>query len=211
MPVYRLQMTMPWTTGAPPDVVVNTWHCDADNDAAAIVFRQKVQDFYASIDAALSPLFDPAADACTAKLYDLADDEPRVPVNVDEWTLSPGNDTPLPPELAVCLSFQGTPQSGVNQARKRNRVFLGPFNSLSTDNSTAIVDTNGRPATHLLDAIRDAAQTLLNESNSIGSFAWIVWSELAGGENVVNGWVDDEWDTQRRRGRLATTRLTFTE
>lgn len=139
-------------------------------------------------------------DGLTWKAYDLADPQPRAPVREGARNLSPDNTGSLPPEVALVLSFQAPKISGINQARRRNRIYL-PFLKSSTNG------TDGRPTAGVISALVGAATTLLAASGT--TWDWVVYSPTIGSssaEPVTDGWVDNEWDTQRRRGRPATSR-----
>jgi len=71
-------------------------------------------------------------------------------------------------------------------------------------------DTDGRPTPAMVTALAAAGGALLTASTAAATWAWLTYSTVAPGyTQVVNGWVDNEWDTQRRRGRAATSRTTF--
>jgi hypothetical protein len=101
------------------------------------------------------------------------------------------------------LSFQGTPLSGTPQSRRRGRIYFGPFR-------TSGLNTQGRPAAGLITSLVNAGDALLAASDAAANWQWVIWSPTTGLEvGVANGWVDDEFDTQRRRGRVPTARTTF--
>jgi hypothetical protein len=51
---------------------------------------------------------------------------------------------------------------------------------------------------------------LLDASQAATAWKWAVYSTVnATGVEVTNGWVENAWDTQRRRGRIATVRTVF--
>jgi hypothetical protein len=110
----------------------------------------------------------------------------------------------MPPEVAICLSYQAAKISGVPQARRRGRVFIGPLN-------TSAMGTDGRPATAFINALVGAADALKDPAGA-PDWDWSTWSSFDPTVSTVidNGWVDNEFDTQRRRGRKYTTRTTFT-
>jgi hypothetical protein len=75
----------------------------------------------------------------------------------------------------------------------------------------------GSDARPTVSAINNAiawGQNLLDFSQATPSCVWVVNSTIGDPlENTVlitNGWCDNEFDTQRRRGRDATSRTTFT-
>jgi hypothetical protein len=51
---------------------------------------------------------------------------------------------------------------------------------------------------------------MLTASNAQGQWKWAVYSTVnMTGVNVAAGWVENAFDTQRRRGRIATIRSVF--
>jgi hypothetical protein len=143
--------------------------------------------------------------ASNIKFYDLSDPKPRAPFYDANFTIGgTPQSSHLPRELAICLSFQGARVSGSAQARRRGRVYLGPLGLTSNDSTT------GRPLAAAISSIQGAAGTLRSASGS-GVWTWIVVSEVAGLNDVIvtNGWVDNAFDIQRRRGVTPTSRSTF--
>jgi hypothetical protein len=131
----------------------------------------------------------------------------------------------LPSEVALCLSFRGDYGVRLEEApddadldarperprsRVRGRIYEGPF---GTD--AVAVGTPGRPVTALMESLLDFGERLMGTHLVAGLLAandvrFSVVSNATGGpiaEPVVACWVDNEWDTQRRRGIRATTRL----
>lgn len=137
--------------------------------------------------------------------YDRSDPTPRAPVLTTFHNFTSaitGNSSPS--EVAMCLSFQGEKVSGTSQARRRGRIYLGP---LAADG----VASDGRPSSTLTTAVRTFGVNLLAGSGpSPATYLWTVWSTVDDGPVTVdNGWVDNAFDTQRRRGIQPTTRSTF--
>lgn len=202
MPIYRAQATVWLTDNVPANVGINTWHCNATDDAEAVAFMANVVAFYQTIDTHMAP-FVRVTNGLTWKLFDLDDPEPRVPTDVGSATLNPGSGSALPTEVALCLSFQANPISGTPQGRRRNRVYLPFFNAAANDAS-------GRPSTAVVNAINTAADTLWDASEAAADWSWVVYSPTdVAAYAIDNGWVDNEWDIQRRRGRLANSRAVF--
>jgi hypothetical protein len=111
----------------------------------------------------------------------------------------------LPPELAICVSFRAALASGVNAARRRGRVYIGPL----SDNAR---EGGGDPqvASAARIALAQDADDLLTASNASADWSWGVYSRTDGIlRPVVAGWVDDAFDVQRRRGLEPTTRSTY--
>jgi hypothetical protein len=218
------QITLERATQIPADAVVNTWHCRSDGAtdaaAAAAAFHTALETFYTSIEAMYAVAT--TSGNITAKYYNLADLKPRVPIYTDAFTITPPATTAVPAEVSICLSYKGLFGSGFPNARRRGRVYLGPTNTGTFANSQG--DVHVASATRTL--LANAATALLTASSSSSAFTWIVWSptEAAGGPfageggtgggdfpdtAVTGGWVDDAFDTQRRRGARAINRLAW--
>jgi hypothetical protein len=203
MVTYRTQVSLVMDDANPENTVTNTWHCLGVDVGDATDFAIAVRAIYNGVLSYLSPLL--AQNGHGIKVYDLEDPEPRAPVIEYSWNLTgnPGG-TPMPPEVAICLSYQAAKISGVPQARRRGRVFIGPLN-------TSAMGTDGRPATAFINALVGAADALKDPAGA-PDWDWSTWSSFDPTVSTVidNGWVDNEFDTQRRRGRKYTTRTTFT-
>lgn len=203
MPLYRTQVELAMASGNPLDKATNVWHFGADNTAELDLALTQLTTFYAAIDGFLSSLV--ATTGHRVRCYDLADDEPRAPVKDQGLgTLSLGTQT-LPPELAVCVSYQTVRQSGMSQARRRGRLYFGPMSNAS------VTPTNGQIATTTLTGFGTAIQNLLDASQAATTWYWAIYSptnQLA--IEVSDAWLDNAFDVQRRRGIAATTRTIFT-
>jgi len=201
--MYRHQMTFKTVDLNPANFVTNTWHCLAPDATAGTDFNGGVRAFYNSLTTYLSPLL--AQNGHEVKIYDLEDPEPRAPILEFEWNLtSAPSGSALPPEVALCLSFQAEKLSGQTQARRRNRLYIGPLD-------TTACGSDGRPAPAFVTAMADAGQAVFDDA--VGEdYDWAIFSTFAPTTGVIaaNGWVDNEFDTQRRRGRVSTAREIFT-
>jgi hypothetical protein len=200
-------------TGLPEDVFVNTWAfrtasgtraTDGELNEAAV----KIADFFganvtltnASVNDQMSGEIDPTA--CELKVYRMDDPPPREP-EVYPLPWSPqANGTVLPAEVALCMSFY----SGRNIVGRRGRVYLGPWQ----DQVLTPAEEPARPQNTVLQTIMAAGERLMTPEGTT------VWCVLAGSGSgtaalhpVTGGWVDDAFDTQRRRGAAPTTRLQF--
>lgn len=203
MPNYEIQTTLNMVSNVPADFVQNVWSVIADSDADVADAGVAIRAWYTANIGKLSNLV--ASTNHRMKFFRRADPIPRQPFEDFTWNLvgSMGT-TPLPPEVAICTSFQGAPTSGVNQARRRGRIYLGPL-------AQTTMGTDGRVSSATVTQLVAAAQTLLTASDTALNWSWSVYSPTSGGGVIVdNGWIDNEFDTQRRRGRKPTTRTTFT-
>jgi hypothetical protein len=199
-------------SGLPEDRYVNTFAFASDaaqSDVAKLAAIEKVQRFYdttyngTSLHAFLSS---EAVDetASESRAYSMEDPvNGRVPVIVP-WSTTQGNlssAAALPSEVAVCGSYY----CGTNTPRNRGRIYLGPLatTALAPSNGAGLVKAELQQC--LLAAMLDLAQ----------DDAGPRWSLLAMGTTstrqlkiITNCWVDNAFDTQRRRGETATARVT---
>lgn len=204
MPIVRAQVSIPAASTVAEDTVTNTFHFTTTGWDETIrgSIAGGLQALYESWDTYKSSLM--AWPSARVKFYDLSEPEPRVPIDDISLSLSTHpTGTPLPSEVAVCMSFRAEYVSGSSQARRRGRVFFGPLNQVSGDST-------GRVAAAALTLFQGGAQTFLDLSDSAADWAWVVWSPTAAtAYPVVGGWFDNAYDTQRGRGVRATSHLTY--
>lgn len=143
----------------------------------------------------------------------------------------------LPREVALAMSFHGdlspvpeegavaaipSSESAIDQgapathsghtrprARRRGRIFLGPLatSALRVTSGTA----EQRPHQTVIDTLATAAGQLHTGTMVTAGEVWIVGSRRDNiGYPVTGGWVDDEFDTQRRRQIKPTARTVTT-
>lgn len=215
----RAVVTLPYTTGLPEDASVNVFHFSSLSDpmttAQRTIILDQLEQFYNfssgvagdALGGFYGSLVSRAANACSIELFDLDEAEPRLPIETRLWTLIAGDAaTQAPPEVALCLSFQAAPVSGIPQARRRGRVYLGPFIAGSSP-----AGNDGRPSAALIGSAVAAGNFLLDSLVTGGSVLWNVYSRKDDAMYAItDGWVDNEWDTMRSRGRDATARTTYT-
>lgn len=194
-----VQVTIPYYTNIPEDVSVNTW--SFSNDVGSIDVAQVgafMQTLYTAFLAYASPILD--FTRVQGKFYDRADPEPRDPFFEAEFDLGDDNlaNDSLPYEVAMCLSFHAQYASGSPKARRRGRVYLGPLGA----NTGAAGSLDEACMTDILDAYV-AAWTELTDAGLVHS----VWSPTDGvARTVTTAWMDNAYDTQRRRGVRANVR-----
>lgn len=213
MATHRALITMPAVSGINEDAVTNTLHFlpDPGGVAAALAaLDTAIVDFYnnsgSGVGALLNNQVSRVANACTIRWYALDDPPPRVPVRLTTFTMkAAGSGGALPGECSVVLSFQAVKVSGVNQARRRGRIYLGPL----TDAVSTVTGGIARPSVTIRGNIATRAAALKAAAVAANS-PWSIWSEVNGApSSVADGWVDDTFDTQRRRGVRATTRTAW--
>nr|CRY97694.1 hypothetical protein [uncultured prokaryote] len=211
MSIVLAQIELRAASLIPADNTVNTLYFDIDRSDIGVT-EETIMN---SVGNSIWKLYDGisnwlsakalAATGNEVKFYDLADPSPRVPFFIYDLPLIPmGNTDHLPMEVALCTSFQGDKESGVSQASRRGRIFIGGLSNSSND--------NGRPLDALRSALAQATHDLAEDSGNESNWTWIIWSRTnSAGTTVKNGWVDNAFDTQRRRGVSPTTRSTWTE
>ena len=202
MAIVRALVTLHTSDNNPANYVTNSLYFDDDDDGAtnwsliAAAIRARYQAFRPQFPGIF------ALEGHETQLYRMSDPQPRAPVFEEEWSLvtAPTGDT-LPRECACVLSFQGDKSSGVPQSRRRGRIYLGPILAARND--------DGLPDSTLRNAVAGFGDSLLNASDA-SAWTWVVFSGVnQSAVPVTNGWVDNAWDTQRRRGEEWTSRTTF--
>lgn len=207
------QHTLNHVSGVPENVVTNTFHfvtaapVPTAGELDAIVAALKT--FFdtnvgtgSNIMVMLSLFVNP--NNRTIKLYNAADPKPRLPLRVDVSNAPSQGAGSFPGEVALVLSFRSSTPSGVPLRRRRGRIYLGPL----SDSTTLVTRTGGdvRPSLMARQTVVQAAARMMNDP----SVDWATFSTVDGQtSNVLSGFVDDSYDTQRRRGTAATTRTVF--
>lgn len=209
----RVQAVLQGKSGLPEDRYVNTWHfadigggptVDADVELAVLKTRSFYMDSGPTYGAVWNWLASGIIDWSTSFIhgYDLSVDEPRVPVGSVGWGGFVQGGTPLPSEVACCASFF----SLVNQPSARGRIYLGPLGQTADTTSET---TPSRPAAGLIADLCGAMKALALAPGPI----WSILTHPGGGapvlKTVTGGWVDNSFDTQRRRGEDSTERLSW--
>lgn len=227
----RAIVTLPFLSGKPEDVAVNVLHFSSasSDDAAADVIAAHVAELFnvtppvgpsgnglTPIAAYISNAVSRAANACSVKVYDLADAEPRIP-RTRLWTLGASLSSTakeLPAEVALAVSIWGV----ANRPRTRGRIYFGPLTEqVLTDDavtqrshvSVIIRETFGGAVKRLIGKPANT-QNLGIWSRGLYTVDKVPQAPVPGSMTIAtNGWVDDAWDTQRRRGQESVLRYQF--
>lgn len=195
------------------DKFMNTWHI-ATRDAttpvtAANSFITALQTFYNTVDAQLS--YSVTGAVPLVQVYNLLELKPRQPIVEDELAALTTSATKSAREVACCLSYRASYESGVTPKRRRGRIYIGPLGGSAVDTATGLFSST------LVSAISGAGDVLQATGGASTEWAWVVYSpttDTAGtGETgmyeVVSGWVDNHPDIQRRRGADGGTKTLF--
>jgi hypothetical protein len=138
---------------------------------------------------------------------------PIATIPMSNYAAAGGSGIDLPEQVAVCMSFHGvTTDLGEGgghaarpAARHRGRVYLGPLSATAI----AIDPTTGSPVVDasLLTSLGGNAGSGLMPSTAPN---WCVWSRKnAEVYPVVGGFIDNRFDTQRRRLEAPTFRQVY--
>lgn len=205
MGTIRAQVILHTVDAFPANYVTNSWaFMGTDPIADSTALTSALRVFYNSWITTYMPSTI-AQNGHEVKYYDLPGLTPNYPVLESTFNLaSAPAGSPLPSELAICLSFQGARTPGLPQARRRGRVYVGPL--------AAGAQTSGRPTAALTTILATAASTLKSTVDALaGDTEWAIWSVADQAPvDIVGGWVDNAFDVQRRRGLEETSRTTWT-
>lgn len=201
MTLIRAQVVLKTTDQIPENFVTNTLYGDTLNEAVATTdaWAANIKTFYDAVRPYMSDLL--AQNGHEIKFYFVDQPTPNFPFNTVSWNFASalaGN--PLPNECAIVCSYQAVKVNGTNQASRRGRIYLGPLNDQ--------VNVDGRVQPGIQQAIRNAFRDyILDAYATLGSEGPQVYSPTLGtSAPVFDGWVDNAFDTQRRRGIAATVR-----
>lgn len=233
MSEYLATVTFQGDSGLSKDRFVNTFaFTGASGPAtvnAAVNTAWRLRDFYRGVSGGGTALElflnGQMSRKVLVKVYDATASHPRPILYQNTFELGGVSDHALPEEVALCLSYY----SARNLPRLRGRLYIGPLNVFA-----AATTADARPAQSFLTSMHDAASRLLlagpdalpigwfDDPYPTGSIAetvsWVVHSRLGSGTKAAPvpefnlataGWIDNAWDTQRRRGAQPTTRLNF--
>lgn len=215
MPLLRADVTLPYVTGLPRDVAINTFHFAWTGTGDPTELTPVLANFYnvaqggATNDIAhhIGVVVSRESNACSVKVYDAEEEGP--PLYIDEFTLGApvGSASPLPLEVAACLSYRSN-VSGLTAARQRGRIYIGP---LSTNGIVTSADSLPIMTEAFCESLVGAGEYLAYNSTLLAEgLVWSVYSRVGGNVSpIVGGWVDNEFDTQRRRQAEATQRYTW--
>ena len=194
---YAFQVSMPVTDTLPRNRISNTIHLEhvtgGLNDGA-------LESMCSDIVAMYQAKYGNAANEVLCKAYD-TDAKPNYPraevvVNVGvPWTVN------VPREVALVLSFAADHRGNKSE---RGRIYLMP-------SLVAGMNTLGlRPSQQQLDWALGWYSTANESLPDLGGVDWKfgVWSSTYKRfTQSQQAWVNDDWDTQRRRGLRETTRV----
>lgn len=185
-------------TDVPRDFCTNTWSVNTGSSTVTAANWQALSDafktFYSAASGSHTLYY---TNGISVKVYDRADAKPRPEKAFSNYT--PGSwmtTVPMPRQIALCCSFY----AGRNLKRSRGRVYLPVNGNWSTGDIPS--------ATTMNNALQFGVQ--LNALIQALTPSWFitVHSDVDNMDYVVDHfWVNDVYDTQRRRDRKETTRV----
>lgn len=234
MATYRTTCAFHSVTGLPEDDVLTTYHWETSEGSPTAPVASALNGHVAAAwEAITSPgtakpstWISPEISRTTkptCKTYAISGGSPLA---VDDWLAMTASsfDQGLPSEVALCLSYAADLTGILEEApddadadsaperpraRRRGRIYVGPL-ILTCATATEPV----RPIDTMRNDLLGLAVALGNPTNATLTAVatkWVVHSDPGfGGANyeIVTAWVDNAFDTQRRRGVKATGRLT---
>lgn len=202
MALARVNVVLQGVSGLPEDQFVNTlaWNGDGlpDWDSWAQDLADAVRTLWQQLSGTGSPFYpnDTVARSFQVRVYNPED--AGAPPMVATGTLPFNTSLALPTECAAVLSFY----AGSNRPRQRGRIFVGPM-------STQSLLASGRMATDVITRLTTLATGL--KAFGGDSYQWSVYSRVDDvHRELTAGWVDNAFDTQRRRGLTSNVRTPFT-
>jgi hypothetical protein len=207
-------------SGIGRDAVKNTWCYRAPDAATATNFNAWMVEYAAWMEAnnvLWSQSMSNAVGGLTASFWYLPLAGPGpigAPVYISSFTYSPLlSGGSWPSEVAITLSLEGNlsgiPEHGTGGARpasrRRNRKYLGPLSAVTSQPHPDTLEPEISPGfrTQILDTYK---LHLVDNMAGLGWHAEIFSRKDWTTHPVENAWVDNAYDTQRRRGHDATTR-----
>lgn len=199
----QVRLTRP--SGLPEDVIVNTFafvgNAGTTHQGMHDELVGPLNTFYGSWASYRAADFVTSAELRT---YDFADPEPREPIISALTVTGTSSGNPFPAEVACCLSYYASR----NLPRRRGRLYLGPL----TSSAMNIATDEPRVSTTFMNVILDAAEAFQDDitTSTVGeAMGWAVHSRSDGVfRQITDLWMDNAFDTQRRRGVSASNRLT---
>lgn len=173
------------------DRIITTFHLDSDAIEGPTDWQNLANDAAALFASTLGGINGYTGFECRVYRHGGAKNDPP---EATAFAATVGTEAPGPHEVALCLSYY----ADFNAPRRRGRMYIGPWGNLSE-----------RPS----EGQQITLRTLANGLSALGgvNVQWVQYSPTTGEfHNVTNFFIDNEWDTQRRRGLRATSRLTGT-
>jgi hypothetical protein len=200
MPNRRFHAILHSSTNLPEDDAVNVLYFDVQDSNFSVGFTSSNQQVCDGIQAAYAwiggQLGTSLNGKMTVKVYELLGGQPVFEKKYD--TPFARGTGACPREVAICLSYATVDNPDASTPRRRGRIYVGPLAGATTET----VESGKRQA--ILDL-----GTKLSQIGTANGVTWKMFSKMDNAAfKIESMWVDDAYDTQRRRGRKPTTRTT---
>jgi hypothetical protein len=191
MAAHDVQVIFQGATGLSRDRFVNTLHFDGDFGTSQM--DELWTQFRAFGDTWLGSMAGGTVHEIRSYAPGLNPTGPELRKN---YALTSANASGGPGEVALCLSYGTEDDPDSTVPRGRGRIYLGPFVS------TAV--SANRPSTGLQNALLTLGEGIASVGFAANT-TWVMRSQRdASYKKIESIWVDDSWDTQRRRGLTPT-------
>lgn len=215
MGLLQAVVRFPYTTNLPRDVSINTFNFEVPGDytqAQADAIHAALVAFYNTVapTVAVCSMMSTVIqrNACKVQqFYKSAPDNSDFgdPVQEVGFTLgAAGTTINLPLEVALCASESS--QDAPSRATGRSRQYIGPLCTNAMNNGAGFPT----PSSFFITALANASDRLC-DAMAVNDTPWVVWSRKNSALYTIDsGYVNNEWDTQRRREADATARTIWT-
>lgn len=198
MAIARIQVTLDHTSGLAENAATTTFHVntgigtpDYEQLLAVASTGWEGQGTEPGFFSIMSN--DHCAGTGLMRVYNVDDEKPRVPRAELAISGTPANTEGMPPQIALCYSFQGARVSGIPQARRRGRNYV-PWPPQAANSA-------GRPTTEYMQQVWDCYVLLSGNLLAADDSVLGIWSTVDEAFTAaVDAWIDNSWDVQRRRG-----------
>lgn len=201
----RAMVVFQGATLIPEDRFINTLHfqmAGVELAAASSTLHPLITAFYntatagVSLGGSMSSIVNRTAEV---RYYDQASAGSSVPVILPFTFPAASASAPLPEEVACVATFHGAPPV---TPRTRGRIYLGPLNNSMVGLGVGAARISSTYRT----AVAERCQALATAADN-----WVVYSPTSNvTTEVAGGFVDDAFDTMRKRGPKASSRTTWT-
>jgi len=191
MTVHQYQVRLQGSSGMPEDVYENVLYYDTVNFDSVQGTCDEIKAKYIAAN------FIGGVNAVEVRAYALAGGQP-----VASSGPSPKNAVAVswPHEVAICLSYAAVDDPANSTKRRRGRIYMGPLGG-SIPPSDQL-----RPTVTYRNIILDFGEGLAQVGFAAAT-DWMMYSRTDQvAAKIESIWVDNAWDTQRRRGLSPTTR-----
>jgi len=191
MAVYQFQVRLQGVTGLPKDVYENVLYFETGAPDTVQGTCDAIKAKYIAAN------FIGGVNSVEVRAYELTGGQP-----VASSGPSPKSAVAVswPHEVAICLSYATVDDVAQSTKRRRGRIYLGPLGG-SIPPSDQL-----RPTATYRNIILDFG-TGLAQIGFASNTTWMLYSRVDQvAAKIESMWVDDAWDTQRRRGLSPTTR-----